>query len=113
MNIRTILLATLFSIASFTVPVTASTNTSKLDFSSAFSEDIQIIDVNPLSEAEMDETVGEYWEYRYRGSRYGFRVAYDGPHHRFPVIGNRSHLQLNVWRTGRSGSGSVWRLPLW
>ena len=111
MKLRNILLAVILSIIGFTAS-NASTNNQHV-YSPAFSSDVQFADVLPLTEKEMDETIGDYWEYRYRGSRFGLRVAYDGPHHRFPVIGHRSHLQLNVWRTGVSGSGSVWRLPLW
>lgn len=91
MKIRTIILAVILSLLGMTAS-SANTNNSNF-YSFAFSNDVQIAHVIPLTEEEMDETVGDYWEYRYRGTRYGFRVAYDGPHHRFPVIGHRSHLQ--------------------
>jgi len=35
-----------------------------------------------------------------------------GPHHSFPVLGKRSHIQVTVWNPGVSGSDMHLRIPL-
>lgn len=40
------------------------------------------------------------------------RLAIHGPHHRFGVLGNRPHIQLNIWQKGVRNSGRAFRIPL-
>lgn len=40
------------------------------------------------------------------------RLAIHGPHHTFGMLGRLSHIQLNWWRRGVSGSGGAFRIPL-
>jgi RHS repeat-associated protein len=40
------------------------------------------------------------------------RVHFDRQVHNFPVVGNRSHWQANIWRRGVSGSGHALRYPV-
>jgi len=41
----------------------------------------------------------------------GSNISRHGPHHKFPGIGKRAHIQVNLWRKGVAGSGRVVRIP--
>lgn len=47
-----------------------------------------------------------------RCSRIRCRLAYHGPHHTFPGIGRRCHIQLTCWLKGIKGSGWSIRIPV-
>lgn len=40
------------------------------------------------------------------------KLALHGPHHSFPNLGKRPHIQLNWFKKGKKGSGGVWRWPI-
>jgi RHS repeat-associated protein len=44
-----------------------------------------------------------------------FKVGLHGPHHNFPNLGKRPHIQINWWTKGKKGSGGVgrWPIPPW
>jgi RHS repeat-associated protein len=45
---------------------------------------------------------------------FGGKLQFDNKVHEFgPLLGTRSHWQLNVWRAGVKGSGSPMRFPVW
>jgi RHS repeat-associated protein len=41
------------------------------------------------------------------------RLGFDAKPHPFGIVGPRAHWQVNWWTSGRSGSGGVFRLPVW